>query len=191
MANPEFILQSQVTGYIRSQYPKVLFRSDLIALANLPVQTASMMKRMQCARGWPDLTLYETIFGQSDDIWNGLCQEIKTGRETIFNRNGSIKSDQIFHTLEQQANLSMMWARGFVGTFYFGYQDCCDAIDGYMQGKFDFDRAGEILDLCLETIRRRPEILIDERLDPFVARWYSDRLGWHGQVDLRKTTAAS
>lgn len=173
MANAEFNLHRQFANYVRAQYPHALFRSDLIALAKLPVHTASMMKQLNRARGWPDFVLFEPMHD-----FDGLVIEIKVSQADIFNKDMTIRAGKLLHVLEQAANIEMLHQRGFVGGFFFGYDQCVEAMDTYMDPSGGCpDENGWVLDKCRQYVKDNPLILVHDGLDPFVATHYARTLG--------------
>lgn len=75
--HPEYNVAKAIAEYMRFQYPKVLFRTDMAGL-NLSKAQAGMNKMVQSGKGWPDFFIAEpkpsallvdtAMFGEGDTI---------------------------------------------------------------------------------------------------------------------------
>lgn len=121
----ELTLQRYVCDYLRLHYPQVFFRSDYAAGLKLTVGQATMHKRLQASRAWPDLFIAEPAHG-----YNGLFIELKRETTRVWLRDGSLTVDP--HIREQLAMLAELKARGYSAVMAVGFEEARRAIDEYL-----------------------------------------------------------
>ena len=116
-------LHAQVCEYIRLQYPKAMFNSDMSGL-KLTMGQAVKVKKLRSSRGFPDLMIYEPRRG-----YHGFFLELKKPGEKLVKRDGSWKSEH----LEEQSNIIMrLVGRGYYANFAVGFDSAKEQIDSYM-----------------------------------------------------------
>lgn len=126
-------LQRQVCQYLRLQYPKVIFRSDYASGLKLTIAQASIHKRLQSGRAWPDLFIYlpQKVDGKQ---YAGLALELKKDGTSIFVSRGERKGQLVAdpHIQEQYYMLQELNRVGYFADFAIGYDDAIKKIDHYM-----------------------------------------------------------
>lgn len=122
----EFKIQQALCQYIRTQYPDVIFRSDMGGI-RLTIGQAKKMKSLQAGRAFPDLFICEPKVSREGRIYYGLFIEIKDA--PIRRKNGNFVSD---HVTEQNTMIDMLNLRGYLATFAVGFDDCREVVDGYL-----------------------------------------------------------
>lgn len=122
----EYILQKQVCGYLKAQYPNVLFMSDTIAATRLTIPQANRNKAIQ-KEGFktPDLIIFEARHGK-----HGLFIELKV--ESPFKKNGVelLKNE---HIEAQAATMELLIHRGYECWFSWTYEMTIKIIDNYLK----------------------------------------------------------
>lgn len=122
--SPEQQLHAQVADYLKLQYPRVLWRSDMAGVRLTPLQ-ASKAKRVQHSRAFPDLFIYEAKQGKY-----GLALELKRDGTTIYLKNGNLTANP--HIREQAAVLDQLREAGYAAEFGVGFDQCKQIIDRYL-----------------------------------------------------------
>lgn len=117
-------LQLQVSKYLRSQYPGVIFNSDIASGLFLPIWIAAKAKAQRSERGLPDLIILEP-HGQ----YHALCLELKKEGAKIFKQDGTLYSDK--HLEEQNNLLARLRGKGYYANFSVGWIDTKKQIDDY------------------------------------------------------------
>ena len=123
----EKILHRQVCDYIRAQYPKVMFNSDMSGATRLTIGQAVAMKRLRSNRGWPDLFLAEPRA-----IFHGLFIELKPEGTKLYKRDTTPATP---HIAEQETCLFELENRGYAAAFGVGFDDTKFIIDTYLNLK--------------------------------------------------------
>ena len=118
-------LHKQVCGYIKLQYQKVIFISDMSGLKT-SIGVAVQMKALRSSRAIPDLIILHPSNG-----FAGLIIEIKVNVSDVYKKNGMIKTNQ--HILEQSEMLKRLSSLGYVAEFGIGFDDCKQIIDSYFE----------------------------------------------------------
>lgn len=86
-------LHKQIVNYIKTQYPKVIFNTDMSGI-RLTKEQAKKAKQLRSSNGFPDLTVYE-ISGCKKH--SALFLEIK--KETPYKKNGELKKMMRIETI--------------------------------------------------------------------------------------------
>lgn len=128
----EKTLHRQVCDYIRVQYPKVIFNTDLSGATKLTMGQAVAMKRLRSNRGWPDLFIAEPRNG-----YNGLFLELKKEGTSLLNKRAidnygypGFASD---HIKEQYEMIEELRARKYKAEFAIGFDEAKKIIDQYLK----------------------------------------------------------
>lgn len=115
-------IQLQISKYLRSVYPGVIFNSDIASGMRLPIWIAAKAKAQRSERGQPDLVVLEPR-----GKYFGLCLELKA--ESVYRKDGALLSGK--HLKEQSELLNRLKEKGYYANFACGYQDTKDKIDWY------------------------------------------------------------
>jgi len=118
-------LHKQICQYIKWQYPKVLFNTDMSGI-KLTIGQAKAMKNLRSSRGFPDIQIYEPRKNYA-----GLFLEVK--KETPFKKNGELKSDK--HLKEQADVMRMLTERNYLAHWVWEFEQAKKIIDEYLQKK--------------------------------------------------------
>jgi hypothetical protein len=113
-------MQLRCINYIRKRQPFFIFRSDYSSGLKLTMAQATMHKRLQSSRSWPDLAIYEpfsvTVADGSTVNYCGMALELKKDRTPVFMkigpRKGKISTDP--HIQEQYLMLKELKKTGVV-----------------------------------------------------------------------------
>lgn len=124
MAKRELILQSQIAEYIRLQYPRVLFNSDLSGI-RLTIGQATQVKKLRSGRGWPDIFIAEPR-GECA----GFFLELKVDESEVYTKTGQYRQNK--HIIEQREMLSQLTRRGYFSQFACGFEQAKRMIDNYL-----------------------------------------------------------
>lgn len=118
-------LQINLSDYIKMQYPKLIFNSDLSGI-KLTKGQAVKVKRLRSGRGFPDMVIYH-----ANKAYHGLFMELK--RETPYKKNGEFKKDK--HLYEQVEMIENLLAQGYCAGFIWDFDFGKETIDKYMRIK--------------------------------------------------------
>lgn len=148
-------LQEAVAGYLRLQYPDVMFHSDFGSGIKLTPGQAVRQKRQNGYRkGWPDIFIAEPVTITSaymdglyaeyldnsievvglDHVYYTLCGlfiELKKEGTRLKKKNGDWATD---HIAEQADVLEKLRARGYCAEFAVGFDEAKRIIDEYLGG---------------------------------------------------------
>lgn len=117
--------QSAVATYLRLQYPKAIFNSDLSGV-RLTIHQARKVKGLRSSRAFPDLVIYEQRWG-----FAGLFIELKAEGLSIYTKNGDLVADP--HIREQHAMMTELTRRGYCARFAVGFTEAKVLIDWYFK----------------------------------------------------------
>ena len=117
-------IQLQVSKYLRSQYPGVIFNSDIASGMRLPIWIAAKAKAQRSGRGQPDLVILEPR-----GKFGALCIELKRDGIKIFKQNGDVIADK--HIQEQYDLLCRLRGKGYCAEFACGFSQAKLIIDQY------------------------------------------------------------
>ena len=123
-SQPEYHLQAQICAYIRAQYPKALFISDL---SGTKLTLAQAMRNKKIQHGTfrcPDLCIFEPR-GE----FSGLFLELKSANP--FTKNGELKAGE--HLAEQAHSLADLRMKGYKALFAWTFEVAKAIIDNYMK----------------------------------------------------------
>jgi len=112
-----------VCTYLKTQYKKVIFTSDLSGL-KLTIGQAVQVKKMRSSNGIPDLLIFKP-----KGKWHGLFIELKKEGEKLYKEDGSFKSEHIKEQFEMRLKLVDL---GYFVNFAIGFEDAKKLIDWYM-----------------------------------------------------------
>jgi hypothetical protein len=118
-------VHAQVCQYLKLQYPRAIFNSDLAGL-RLTIGQSMQAKRMRSGDGFPDIAIYEP---RGD--FSGLFIELKREGETIWLRDNSVTTND--HIREQYGMLKKLNERGFFAVFAIGFDEAKNTIDTYLK----------------------------------------------------------
>lgn len=122
---PEYQLQCQIAEYLRRQYPRVMFLSDVRASLKLTIPQQVRSKKVQ-ADGFacPDLMIFAVSSG-----WHGLFLELKA--ETPFKKDGTLFKSE--HLASQQETIDRLREAGYCAGFCWDFGMAKVAIDTYLK----------------------------------------------------------
>jgi hypothetical protein len=122
----EKTLHIAVCDYLRMQYPKVLFNSDMAGSMKLTIGQAVQIKKLRSSRGFPDLVIYEPR-----KQFHGLFLELKKEGEVIYRRDGfTLKTH---HLVEQAETIKQLNQLGYFASFAVGFDEAKHYIDLYLK----------------------------------------------------------
>jgi len=113
----------QLAEYIKMQYPKVMFNSDMSGI-KLTIGQAVKAAKLRSNDKFPDLVIYERRMGYS-----GLFIELKKSGEVLHKKNGELKTE---HLKEQDRTLRRLYEMGFMAVFAIGFDAAKKIIDSYL-----------------------------------------------------------
>lgn len=120
-------LQRGVCDYLRYQYPKILFNSDMSGI-RLTIGQAVQAKSLRSNDGFPDIMIYEPKEG-----YHGLFIELKREGERIFKKDGTPATP---HITEQEYCLNLLRVRNYKAEFAIGFNKAKELIDDYLSGRY-------------------------------------------------------
>ena len=127
----EETIKKMIATYLRTQYPKIIFRFDIGADIKLPVGLAIKSKRIhQHHRGYPDLFIAKKI-----NSVGGLYLEIKTDENQVYKKKGGFLKKP--HIQEQNEMLKRLNESGYIALYGFGFDDAKNKIDLYLSGNLN------------------------------------------------------
>jgi hypothetical protein len=127
MRKQEERLQSQLSRYIRLQYPNVVFTSESSGL-RVAIGVAVKMKNQRSDHKLPDMIILE-----SNEKYNGLIIELKKNRAEIYKKDGTLKKSE--HVEKQRKTLLLLKLQGYMAVFCCGFEDAKNVVDYYMSVK--------------------------------------------------------
>ena len=117
-------LHKAVCKYLRLQFPKVMFNSDLSGATKMTIGQAVQIKKLRSNRGWPDIFIPEPR-GESHGLW----LELKAEGTKLYKKNGDFVSD---HVAEQNECMLKLIERGYEAYFAIGFDNAKMLIDEYL-----------------------------------------------------------
>jgi hypothetical protein len=114
--------------YLRQHFPDAIFRSDYASGLGLTMYQATIHKRLQSSRSWPDLFIYAPRRG-----FYGLAIELKKEGTTIIVSRGPQKGKLTAneHIREQFFMLKELKKRGYYATFACGREEFIKTVNWY------------------------------------------------------------
>lgn len=122
---PEYILQRQVSNYLKRQYKDVLFMSDTVASLKLTKPQAIRNKAIQK----PFFKTPDLIIFQANKMFCGMLLELKV--DSPFLKDGITPKSE--HISGQQKSMADLRKKGYYANFGVGFEDCKSQIDNYMK----------------------------------------------------------
>jgi len=119
-------LHKAVCQYLRYQYPKVLFNSDMAGSMKLTIGQAVQIKSLRSNRGFPDIVIYEPR-----GKYHGLFIELKAEGTKLYKRDNMTPATP--HILEQMEMQTQLQQRGYRCSFAIGFDDAKKIIDNYLK----------------------------------------------------------
>lgn len=118
-------IHRRVCRYLKLQYPKVMFSTDLSGI-KLPIGLAKKIKNLKSHRGYPDLMIFEPRKG-----FHGLFIELKDYDSPPYKKNGELRKNP--HLQEQAEIIRMLKKRNYQAHFATGDEQAMDIIDKYLK----------------------------------------------------------
>jgi hypothetical protein len=118
-------LHQNICSYIRQQYPKVLFNTDLSGL-KLTLGQAVKVKQLRSSNGFPDLMIF-----YPNKNYHGLFIELKKDGTKLYKKDGITPVNE--HIKEQFEIIDKLGVLGYCATFGIGFDEVKQIIDLYMQ----------------------------------------------------------
>lgn len=119
----ERTIHKQVCRYIKLQYPKAIFNSDLSGMNTHKIQ-AAQNKALRSSRAFPDIVIYEPKNG-----FHGLFIELKADGVRLWKKKGDWASE---HLREQADMIHELRKRGYYASFAIGFDEAKRVIDFYL-----------------------------------------------------------
>jgi len=117
-------LHAQICTYIKLQYPKIIFNTDLSGI-KLTMGQAIQLKKLRSSNGFPDIQIL-----QPNDNFHGLFLEVK--KESPYQKkNGHLKTDA--HLIEQNEMHIKLKERGYASLFVWTFEMAKQIIDQYLK----------------------------------------------------------
>lgn len=125
----ESSVHQQVVNYLKSQYPKVIFRTDFAAGIKMSIGQAVKHKSLQQSRAFPDITIfYPTTAGHA------LFIEIKRSKDEVFKKDGALR--EYPHLWEQKAMMNKLIDLGYCARWGCGFDETKEIIDSWIMDKY-------------------------------------------------------
>lgn len=131
--------QIQVCNYIRTQYPRVTFRSDYASGLKLTRNQAVKHSKLQSGRSWPDLFIYQPMEHTDKNgdpiMYYGCAIELKADGVTLMLKTGPRKGKLTSnpHIQEQAYMLQELLRLGYYANFAVGFDQAKKLIDWYLK----------------------------------------------------------
>jgi hypothetical protein len=122
-ATKEVNIHKQVCEYLRLQYPKVIFNTDLSGI-RLTMGQAVKVKSLRSSRAFPDLVIYEPRNG-----YHGLFIELKREGEKVMNKAGGASTP---HIAEQSYLMLQLMDKRYQAFFACGFEEAVKIIKDYL-----------------------------------------------------------
>ena len=120
-------LHEAVCDYIRLQYPKARFKTDLSGIyLGGKWSLMNHVKRTTSHSGFPDLVIYD-----ARENYCGLALELKAEGKSPYKKDGTLKKDD--HLLEQYQWIETLRNCGFCAAFAVGFTEAKFIIDVYFK----------------------------------------------------------
>jgi len=117
-------LHKSICDYIKVQYPKILFNSDMSGI-KLTKGQAVKASKLRSNKGYPDISIYEPRGG-----FHGLFVELKKEGEVLYKRNGAAVTE---HVREQIICMYLLRTKGYCAGFAIGFNEAKTVIDDYLK----------------------------------------------------------
>ena len=117
-------LHKSICQFIKFQYPKAIFKTDMSGI-KLTMGQAMKMKGLRSSNGFPDIMIFEP---SKSEICSALFLEVK--KESPYKINGDLKKD--LHLEEQNEMHIKLRARNFYTSFVWSLEQAIVIINNYM-----------------------------------------------------------
>lgn len=118
-------LHKSICNYIKLQYPKVLFNTDLSGL-KMTIGQAKQAKQLRSCSGFPDIVIYRSV--AHPVFYRALFLEVK--KESPFNKSGNYKTEHIKKQAELHEKLEH---EGYKIYFVWSFEQAKSIIDRYLK----------------------------------------------------------
>ena len=128
----ERTIHQQVCDFIRYQYPKIIFNTDLSGATKLTINQARRMKRLRSSKGFPDLVIYEKR-GNYGALFIELKKDgVNLLKKRIVDSYGepAFASD---HLREQNEMMERLREKGYKCEFAVGFESAIKIIKDYLK----------------------------------------------------------
>ena len=128
----ERTIHQQVCDYLRYQYPKIIFNTDLSGATKLTINQARRMKRLRSSKGFPDLVIYEKR-GNYGALFIELKKDgVNLLKKRIVDSYGepAFASD---HLRDQNEMMERLRKKGYKCEFAVGYNSAVKIINDYLK----------------------------------------------------------
>ena len=119
-------LHKSVCDYLKAQYPKILFNSDMSGI-KLTIGQSIKAAKLRSNKGFPDIAIYEPR-----GKFHGFFVELKREGEVLYKLNEDPKTDHIQDQLNCQR---LLMAKGYYSTIAIGWEDAKIKINNYLNLK--------------------------------------------------------
>lgn len=128
----EASIHSAVAGFLRAQYPGIIFRTDFAAGIKMTMGQAVRHKQMQSGRAYPDLFIAQPV-----GKYHGMFVELKAEGTPVYLKNGQITKNP--HIREQLAMLEELDSLGYRAIIAVGFEQAIKQIKQYLGGTNDHE----------------------------------------------------
>ena len=125
-------LQIDVSVYLRSKYPDILFNVDMSGV-KLPIGLAKKIKALRSNRAYPDMVIYA-----KRKNYCGMFLELK--KETPYKKDGTLKNQKVKtdkgivnHLQEQKEMIDRLRKEGYYADFFWDFETIKKTIDWYLK----------------------------------------------------------
>jgi hypothetical protein len=136
MKEEQFVHRT-ICGFLASNYPEVLFTTDLSGV-RLHEGLRKQVAGLRSCRGIPDLLILHPACG-----CHGLLLEIKGAEVPIFCKNGLLRADP--HLQEQHNVISRLKAAGYAAFFVRGIDNGRNCVTDYMRGRMQAEQLAKFV----------------------------------------------
>ena len=123
MKQTEAQLHSQVCQYLKIQYPKIIFNTDMAGI-KLTIGQATKAKQLRSGNGFPDIVIYEPKAN-----YHCLFIELKSEGAKVFKKNGESATP---HIQEQKDMIAKLNKKGYAAAMCIGFIKAKKVIDYYL-----------------------------------------------------------
>ena len=140
MKHREANIHMAVAGFLRSNYPDVIFRTDFAAGVKMTMGQAVRHKRLQSGRAYPDLFIAQPN-RRGNQVACGLFLELKSEGTRVYLKNGELTADK--HIREQAEVLAQLDKLGYRAKFAVGFDEAITLIKQYLGGANDNEKTNQ------------------------------------------------
>lgn len=119
----ELDVHSAVCKYLKLK--QCMFISDFAAGIKMSQGMAMRQKSQKSDHDWPDILVFEPR-----GIYHGLCIELKRDRDSLYNKDGTMKKSE--HLTAQLTCLNLLNQKGYYACFACGLDEAMKLIDEYL-----------------------------------------------------------